>query len=307
MKKQLRMEREVRRSVEENGKSKEENERLKRLSVEKRGKERPAGRIMPGRASSSEASQAATAWRVAQLRRRRRIYVEVSKSQQQVANGNGRSERERKRSGERIEGRVVVVEEERVEDSTLDTKGREAIIVSRGDETDARKLAEDLAKSIKRKIEKVEVRERKVAEPMLVVSGVEKGMTDEEFLGKLIRGTDVLVDGKVEDFKIVKRVTCRNPWKENVVLRVGLEVFKLLAKRGHKCLQVNLGRGRDATVMALDKIKHENFEIAFFQEPYQNFRVALGSDCYRINGQSKVVTLIRQGLGKGVDEERVSE
>ncbi|KAJ8967291.1 hypothetical protein NQ314_002964 [Rhamnusium bicolor] len=57
-------------------------------------------------------------------------------------------------------------------------------------------------------------------------------MTDEEFLGKLIRGTDVLGDRKAEEFKIVKRVTCRNPWKENIVLRVGLDLFKLLAKRG---------------------------------------------------------------------------
>lgn len=69
----------------------------------------------------------------------------------------------------------------------------------------------------------------------------------------------------------------------------------MVAKR---CLQVNLGRGREATVVALRKINSEGIDIVFFQEPYRNFRGALGFDCFRMNEQSKVVTLVRRGCGK---------
>ncbi|KAJ8938280.1 hypothetical protein NQ314_011542 [Rhamnusium bicolor] len=291
----------------------------------------------------------------------------------------GRSERERKDRNERIEGRAVVVGEEGWKTPPSTRRGERALIGVRvirdgkilivpKDREQGGKIRECLGK-----IEKVEVRERKVTEPMLIVSGVERGMADEELLGKLIRGTDILGDRKVEDFKIVKRVTCRNPWKENVVLRVGLELFKLLVKRGkveidcerhfveeylglamcyrccrfghvmkfckekdvcHKCAGGHDGRdcnkserkcvncwrmfgvaaghsARDTDCSAMLKILERSRQnigynartvkiskLLFFQEPYQNFSGALGFDCYRMNGQSKVVTLVRQGLGK---------
>ncbi|KAJ8967292.1 hypothetical protein NQ314_002965 [Rhamnusium bicolor] len=86
MKKQLKMEREARRLEDENGILKE-NERLKRMSGERRAMERLAGRIMPEKDSSSEASVEPM-----QPRRRTRTYAEISVNQQALKE-KGRSER----------------------------------------------------------------------------------------------------------------------------------------------------------------------------------------------------------------------
>ncbi|XP_018576439.1 uncharacterized protein LOC108914985 [Anoplophora glabripennis] len=90
---------------------------------------------------------------------------------------------------------------------------------------------EKIETSLKR-IEGVEVRERMTRDPMVIVSGVEKGITDEDFIERLARGFENMTATDAASIKIVRRVTCRNPWKENVILRVGVRPFKDIAKRG---------------------------------------------------------------------------
>lgn len=169
--------------------------------------------------------------------------------------------------GNRIEGRVVVTGDEGWKTPPSSKREERVMIVSSKQEKDARKLANDLAKSIKvkdiggppqgvriirdgkvliyskdkeqeRKIKDnlgknkdLEVRERKVADPVLVVTGVERGMEDNEFIGKLVRGTEELGNRNLDEFRVIKRITCRNAWKENVVLRVSVNDFKLLVKK----------------------------------------------------------------------------
>lgn len=65
---------------------------------------------------------------------------------------------------------------------------------------------------------------------MLVV-GVERGMSDEDFAGKLLTGTEELSHLKLEDIRVVKRVTCRNAWKVNIVMRLDISTFKILVKQ----------------------------------------------------------------------------
>ncbi|KAJ8912980.1 hypothetical protein NQ315_000037 [Exocentrus adspersus] len=90
------------------------------------------------------------------------------------------------------------------------------------------KLEENL-----KKVRGVEFVERKSGDPLIMISGVEKGMGDEELVGKLIRQNEQnFENSNAEDVKIIRRTTCRNPWKENIILRTKLENFKNIVKRG---------------------------------------------------------------------------
>ncbi|XP_018578184.1 trichohyalin-like [Anoplophora glabripennis] len=186
-------------------------------------------------------------WKERPVRRRRKTYAEASK-------GTTR---------ERIEGRVVVVGEEGWKTPPQKKATETALIVSSKEESDARKLAEALAKQVSvkdiggapqgvrkirdgkvviipryleqkgkiketlEKMQQVEVRESRRSEPLLMVSGVEKGLTDQELTEKLLRGFEGSVNVERGDLKVLKRVACRNNWKENIVLKTSIENSKL--------------------------------------------------------------------------------
>lgn len=184
--------------------------------------------------------------------RRRRTYAEVS----------------RMNEGERIEGRVVVAGKEGWKTPPLKSQGRSALIVTSEEVKDAVKLAEQLARQVDvneiggapqavrkirdgkvvivpksfeqqekikeslRKVEKVEIRERKPVEPLIMLSGVAKGINDQDLAGKISRGLGEEGLIRLENIKIIKRISCRNNWKENVVFRTDLESFKRIVKKG---------------------------------------------------------------------------
>ncbi|KAJ8917637.1 hypothetical protein NQ315_000121 [Exocentrus adspersus] len=150
---------------------------------------------------------------------------------------------------------------ERMEDSAVAKTGK-ALVVSLEGESDGRKVAGKLAENIKQQEiggppqavrvardgnvvivakddsqrDKLEASLGKMgsplqdAHPLLVISGVGKGLSDEELLEGIVRGDNGI--GK-EDLKIVNRIPCRNPWKENVLLHIEeIEDFKRVVKRG---------------------------------------------------------------------------
>ncbi|KAJ8915358.1 hypothetical protein NQ315_008245 [Exocentrus adspersus] len=84
-----------------------------------------------------------------------------------------------------------------------------------------------------RKLGNVEVREMRKEEPLLMISGVEKGQEETELVGKILRqNADVTDKTDADGLKIVRRVNCRNPWKENLIVKTNLETFKAIAKKG---------------------------------------------------------------------------
>lgn len=232
--------------------------RARVAELERELKGRRSERMMVRGAESSTDSDMV---KVQRTKRQRRTYAEVmavrGKEGVNVVN-----------SGNKIEGRVVVAGVGGWKTPPSTRQAERALVVTSKAESNARKLANELATTIKAKDiggppkgmrtirdgkliilakdkeqqgkireslvknKNLEVRERKAADPMLVVSGVERGMTDEDFAGKILRGTEELAHLKTEDIRIVKRVTCRNAWKENIVLRLDLPTFKLMVKKG---------------------------------------------------------------------------
>lgn len=170
--------------------------------------------------------------------------------------------------GNKIEGRVVTAGKDGWKTPPLTAHKSEAIVVSSKVEKNSRKLATELStlinpsdidgppkamhtiwdgklvifaknKSQKEKItdnlkknSNLNFHKRKSPTPMLVVSGVQKGMSDLDFISKLTLCSEEMKGVSLDDCKIVKRITCRNYWKENIVLRPGVEAFKVLVKKG---------------------------------------------------------------------------
>lgn len=65
-----------------------------------------------------------------------------------------------------------------------------------------------------------------------MISGLSKGMEENEIISKVIRGLSDEIIIKKEEFKIIKRFQCRNIWKENVIVKTNIENFKYLVKKG---------------------------------------------------------------------------
>lgn len=79
------------------------------------------------------------------------------------------------------------------------------------------------------------IKEFNKTEPMFMVTGIEKGYSDEELVTELISQNpdvqSILTSKNSQQIEVVTRKTCRNPTKENVILRAHPNVAKWFLKK----------------------------------------------------------------------------
>ncbi|KAJ8911483.1 hypothetical protein NQ315_010854 [Exocentrus adspersus] len=102
------------------------------------------------------------------------------------------------------------------------------LLIVAKDESQKTKIEENI-----KNLGNVEVREMKREEPLLMISGVEKGQNETELVTKILRqNADVRDKTDADGLKIVRRVNCRNPWKKNLIVKTNVETFKAIARKG---------------------------------------------------------------------------
>ncbi|XP_018577377.1 uncharacterized protein LOC108915741 [Anoplophora glabripennis] len=166
-------------------------------------------------------------------------------------------------------------------------------------------------------MDKIEGRESKVAEPLLMISGVMKGLTDQELTEKLLRGKvdiDSVLHYVEEYLGLAMCYRCcrfghiaKHCRAAEVCHRCGgghdgqncgqstrkcINCYKMFGK-----VREHSAGDSDCPAMK-DKIKSEIPDVIMIQEPYQNFTGFFGYDTFRIGDRVKVITLIRQGVGR---------
>lgn len=86
-----------------------------------------------------------------------------------------------------------------------------------------------------RKDKTIDIKEGKRISPKLQITGIGKGLTDEDIRAILLEENEEIMEelgeNWTEDLEIVTRRTCRNRLKENVVINTNLRIFKTLVKR----------------------------------------------------------------------------
>lgn len=83
-------------------------------------------------------------------------------------------------------------------------------------------------------IEGVDARKMKSIDPMIMITGVDSSILEEELKKQIERNNEGI---KEEDMKIIKRFRCRNPWKTNWVVRLPGAKFREIIKKG----KINIG------------------------------------------------------------------
>ncbi|KAJ8969978.1 hypothetical protein NQ317_001894 [Molorchus minor] len=184
--------------------------------------------------NSSESTD--TEWKEIHKRNTRRTYAQISKS--------GKSNKNNINTpipgSEKLEGRVVIPGDNGWNTPPPTTNIDNAIIITSKTEHNTRKFANELATSINNKsiegplgvrlikdgklmiipkdqnqynkirenlqnLNNIEIREKHKSEPVFIITGIEKGLTNEDFIAKIIRN-DCLQNFNSHDFQIVKRL-----------------------------------------------------------------------------------------------------
>ncbi|KAJ8945526.1 hypothetical protein NQ318_020371, partial [Aromia moschata] len=75
------------------------------------------------------------------------------------------------------------------------------------------------------------------SDPMVIISGVNEGIEEGEFIREIIRGNEELTGTGEDEIKIIRKIKCRNPWKNNWVLQtreyLGLAMCFRCCRFGH--------------------------------------------------------------------------
>lgn len=81
----------------------------------------------------------------------------------------------------------------------------------------------------------IKIKETQKMDPMIMVTGVRKGLTNEEFLDDIVNlNEDIQADlgyAITDRIKIVTKKTCRNPTRENWILQASPDVAKWFLKK----------------------------------------------------------------------------
>lgn len=84
-------------------------------------------------------------------------------------------------------------------------------------------------------VEKTKIKETDHSDPMFMITGIEKGYSEREFLDELIRLNSEIVEElqiQIEDkIKVVAKKQCRNPSKQNWLLQAPPDITKWFLKR----------------------------------------------------------------------------
>ncbi|KAJ8945531.1 hypothetical protein NQ318_020376 [Aromia moschata] len=81
----------------------------------------------------------------------------------------------------------------------------------------------------------MEIRETMKIDPMVYITGIDKGYEDEEFITELVLQNERYFEGmNIEDIKrktkIISRRQCRNEQKENIILQTTPDIFRIIIK-----------------------------------------------------------------------------
>lgn len=89
---------------------------------------------------------------------------------------------------------------------------------------------------------KIEVKSVNNSDPMFRISGVEAGMSGEDVLAKVKAQNEELGEVMGEDYiqniRVITKIKCRNPWKENWVFQAPARLFKAFVKKGRVNLEL---------------------------------------------------------------------
>lgn len=92
-------------------------------------------------------------------------------------------------------------------------------------------------KAMKRvgEMENMEVRNAKINYPMFLITGVSSEYDGDQLIKGILEQNEDLreaFENRQDEIKIITKVTCRNPWKQNWLFQAKPDIFKALVKKG---------------------------------------------------------------------------